>query len=283
MNFSPTHHEELQERDGELARLDELLGAGGLVAIEGPPGIGKTSLLAAARRRAGQMTVVSASGSELEREYGFAVARHLFEPVLAHADPDRHAALLDGPARLAAPALGIGPAPAETGAEALYAVVHGLFWLAANLAAQAPLLIVVDDLQWADPPSQRFLAYLARRLEGMPIALLVALRPAVPGEDREAIEAITAHATVLHPAPLSEAAVARLARARFGDADAELAGACHRATGGNALLVRELLAELPSPDAAAVERVSPERLARGVRRRVDALGPAASRSPGPSP
>ena len=213
----------MQERDHELARLDELLaaartGAGGLVAIEGPPGIGKTSLLDAARERADGLAVVSAAGSELEREYGFAVARELFEPALV-----------------------------EAGADALYGVIHGLFQFAANLAARQPLLIVVDDLQWVDPPSQRFLAYLARRLQGMPIALLVAVRPAVPHEERQAIDAIIGQpgASVLRPAPLSESAISVLARARLRwGADVEFVRACHQATGGNALLVGELLTEL---------------------------------------
>ena len=44
---------------------------------------------------------------------------------------------------------------------------HGLYWLTANLAARAPVLILVDDVHWADAPSLRFLVFLvARRLGG---------------------------------------------------------------------------------------------------------------------
>ena len=46
---------------------------------------------------------------------------------------------------------------------------HGLYWLASNLAAESPLALVVDDLQWCDAPSVRTLAFIARRLEGLPL------------------------------------------------------------------------------------------------------------------
>ena len=77
------------------------------------------------------------------------------------------------------------------------------------------MLLVVDDLQWADAPSLGFLAYLVRRLEGLPVAVAAAARPALPGETREEIEAIVAEAggTALTPGPLSPQAVATLAEA----------------------------------------------------------------------
>ena len=59
-------------------------------------------------------------------------------------------------------------------------MLHGLYWLTVNLADRRPLLIAVDDAHWADEPSLRWLAYLAPRLEGPAVALLVALRPAEP-------------------------------------------------------------------------------------------------------
>ena len=58
------------------------------------------------------------------------------------------------------------------------AVRHGLYWLTANLSAQRPLALVVDDVHWADIPSLKWLGYLARRLEGMPVVVLVAARRA---------------------------------------------------------------------------------------------------------
>ena len=71
--------------------------------------------------------------------------------------------------------------------ESSYARLHGLYWLCANLAADAPLLVCVDDAQWADEPSLSFLGFLARRLEDLPVAL-VARHPAArrAGERRPA-------------------------------------------------------------------------------------------------
>jgi AAA ATPase domain len=86
----------LLERDAELDRLSGLVrrageGQGSVVVIEGPPGIGKTRLgqEAAALARGAGVPVISASGSELEQEFGFGVVRQLFEPVLANADEGR--------------------------------------------------------------------------------------------------------------------------------------------------------------------------------------------------
>jgi len=243
----------LLERDDELGRIEALLdgaraGDGAVLTLEGPPGIGKTRLLEAAAERAGGLTVARAAGSELEREFGYGVARQLLEPLLDGP--------LDGAARLAAPALGV---PGEAAAER-YAVIHGLYWLTANLAAERPLLLLVDDLQWADPPSQRFLAYLARRLDGLPAGLMAAVRPPIPGEDRALVDALAADP--LRPSPLSLDAVAALAHAKHGSADR--AAETHAATGGNPLWVHAVL------DHGRLEPV-----ARDVLRRIDALGPDA--------
>jgi DNA-binding CsgD family transcriptional regulator/tetratricopeptide (TPR) repeat protein len=282
----------LLERESELELLSAALAAaragdGALVTVEGPAGIGKTRLLRAAceEARVAGATTLRADGSELERGYVFGIARALFEPVLATADAGRRSALLDGPARLALPALGLGPTGRDAGVpadrETLQAVVHGLYWLTANLAAQEPVLLAVDDLHWADEASQRYLAYLARRLEGSSVALVVALRPAATGEDRPLAESFLEddRAIALRPAPLSRAAVSAVAAARLGvPADPAFATACHHATGGNALLVRELMRALEgrgaAPDAAAahiVPTMGPARVARAVLRRIDSL------------
>ena len=118
--------------------------------------------------------------------------RQLFEPLIAGADDRRRGALLEGAARLAAPALGLegDSSPAE-GQDARFAVIHGLYWLTANLAGEGPVLAWVDDLQWVDSPSLQFLAYLSRRLTGLPVMLLSGLRPALPGEDRTLVERLS--------------------------------------------------------------------------------------------
>src|SRR5215471_3558165 len=86
--------QELLEREGELGVLGTLVaqaagGDGSVGLIEGPPGIGKTRLAAAARRLAAEagMRCLSARGSPMERAFPFGVVRQLFEPVLAAGEP----------------------------------------------------------------------------------------------------------------------------------------------------------------------------------------------------
>ena len=104
----------LLERDRELERIGRCLqradqGHGGALVVEGPAGIGKTVLLAAARATAGEegFRVLRARGAELEREFPFGVVRQLVEPVVATASQEERAALLDGPPGVAARLLGL--------------------------------------------------------------------------------------------------------------------------------------------------------------------------------
>ena len=105
----------LLERESELAELAggfaaARTGAGRLVLVEGPAGIGKTELLAAARSLAEEagLVVAIARGSELERGFAFGVVRQLFEPVLRLCSPAQKSQLLTGEARLACGVLGVG-------------------------------------------------------------------------------------------------------------------------------------------------------------------------------
>jgi predicted ATPase len=58
-----------------------------------------------------------------------------------------------------------------------FALLHGLYWLCANLGRRSPLLLCIDDVHWADQASLRFLNYLGRRLEELPIVVVAAARP----------------------------------------------------------------------------------------------------------
>ena len=175
----------LLERDGDLAALRDLLeaargGNGGLAVVEASAGMGKTRLLAETRAAGTELgfRTLSARGGELESEFAFGLVRQLFEPLLAQSSAEERAELLNGAAGLAAPLFGeAGLVEAPASGEASYAVLHGLYWLAANAAAQQPALLLVDDLQWGDAPSLRFLDHMARRLEGLPLALVAATRP----------------------------------------------------------------------------------------------------------
>lgn len=259
----------LLEREGELTSLDALVrasreGEGFPVLIEGPAGIGKTRLLAELRRRleAEGARVLTARGSEFEREFPFGVVRQLFEPVLVGAE-DRGRLLAEAAAGARPVFERVETAPDEGPRDATFAALHGLYWLAVNVATDRPLLLAIDDLQWCDRPSLRYVAYLVRRLEGLPVIVAATLRSTDPGTDPALLAEIAGDpATVsIRPGPLSVAAVGDLVAERLGEEPAEsFRAACHRVTGGNPLLLRQLLrsleAESVRPDAAQADTVS---------------------------
>jgi DNA-binding CsgD family transcriptional regulator len=260
----------LLERGHELAVLDEAIeglgrGEGGTVVFEGIAGIGKTALLEQARGRAQDagFGVLTASGGELERDFPYGLVRQLFESVVHRLGPEARAEVLAGAAGLAAAV--VEPGAARAGADA-FAVQHGLYWLTANLAERAPVVIVADDLHWADVPSLRFLLFLSRRLESVPALLVLAVRTGEPGADSPPLAQLAAAplTSVVRPAALSDAAVAGLVDSGLGHPDAQFVAACRAATGGTPFLVRELV------DALAADGVAPT---AGSARRVLQFGP----------
>jgi DNA-binding CsgD family transcriptional regulator len=282
----------LREREREVAAVRELLdGRGRMLLLEGRAGIGKTSLIEVACARAAELggEVLRARGSELESGFAFGVVRQLFERRLAAADQDERAALLAGPAAAARPLLAGEPA-AQPAGDSSFAVLHGLYWLVVNLAAGRPVLLAVDDAHWADEASLRWLAYLARRLDGLAAGLLVALRPGDAAVMGTPLLTLCAEAAVvLRPALLSERAVSAEVRAAVhagdgGEAGAELCAAVYAACGGNPLYLTELLRAadragrpLAALDPAELLAAGVEGIARRVITRVRGLGPDALR------
>ena len=291
--------EPLLERNEELARIESALaearaGRGTFVVIEGPAGIGKTALLTAARVAAAEdgVRVLRSRGTELERDFAFGVVRQLFEPPLAEASELERADLLQGAAGVAAGLLGLpGAPPAEapppTGIDPSFAILHGLYWLCANLAAVGPLCLVVDDAHWADAASLRYLAFLLTRLEELDATLVVATRPREAGTDAELLAAVTTDpsAEVIRLPPLTKAAVARLLESRLGGApDPVLVDACLRTTRGTPFLLRVLVDALseggiaPTAEAAHhVERIGARTVGRSIRLRLRRLPDHAGR------
>jgi AAA ATPase domain len=165
----------LHEREPELRAISDALadaaaGQGRAVVVEGPAGIGKTSLLEPARdaAQARNFAVASARGSDLETAYAWGVVRQLFEPRLRGMSADMRRRTLAGAAALAGPVVLPDASVPTPDVDASLGVLHGLYWLVAALAAQRPQLLVVDDRHWADRASVRFLEFLANRLDALP-------------------------------------------------------------------------------------------------------------------
>lgn len=287
----------LLERDAALAQIDQHLfdaiaGRGSLLLLEGPAGIGKTRLLMATVQRAHELGIstLSARGSELEREFAYGIVRQLFEaPLIAESPPER-AELLAGAAGRAARLFGVA-VPEDDAAEPLldpsFAILHGLYWLCANLGRRSPLLLCVDDAHWADPASLRFLSYLARRLAEFPVAVVAATRPAQSPEASPLLAALATEpsAGILVLAPLSEQAVAELVRLGLAtDVEVAFARTCHEVTGGVPFLVQELVRTIADegivPTAAAASQVkalAPGTVSQSVVQRLNRL-PSAARA-----
>lgn len=274
----------LLDRAPELDRLGRLVddaatGSGGLVLIEGDAGIGKTGLVQATRELAHRrgVRVLAARGTELEGELAFTTVRQMLSPVVALAPQD-------GAAALAVPVLASAGPEAPTGRD-LFATLHGLYWLTADLARSGPVAVLVDDAQWCDVPSLRFLTYLARRLEGLPVSMLVATRPSTAAPREDLLAALVAEplADVLRPAPLGETAVRELVATSLGDPDPAFVRACAEATGGNPFLLRELMAALADaatvPTSSAVAGIAgivPREVDRSIRVRLARFAPEAA-------
>ena len=276
---------ELLEREVELARLERACdcvrgGVGRVVVVEGPAGIGKSELLAVIRASANArgFVVLGARGSEFEAEIGFGVARQLFEPMLRASSDEERRRLLDGVARVGARALGVGGEPPVD----RFAAIHGLFWLCSNRAERGPLVVAVDDVQWADDPSLAWLGYLGRRVGDLPLLLVLGLRSGDPGGERAELAQLVGDggAQRLVLGPLSAAAVGEIVSGQLDKgAEESFCAAVSELSGGNPLFVRELLAaareeRLPArcDSLPALELIAPVAVGTSVLARLGRLG-----------
>ena len=284
----------LLEREAEVAALHAVVdaaasGAGRLVAIEGRAGMGKTRLVAEARALASGagFEVLLARSADLEQEFAYGVVRQLFEPYLASLSQDERDEALSGTAALAERLFGDEELTGAAAGDVSFAVLHGLYWLAANLAARRPTVIVVDDLHWTDAPTLRWLAFLGRRLEGLPLLVVLGLRPPEQSVETELLTELISDPTVLviRPTALSEPAVGAMVAQEYGsEAHPAFAAACHSATGGNPLFVRALVdalhgegVEPTAENAARAREVGPEPVTRAVALRLSRLPEEARR------
>ena len=243
----------LLERERELAVLRRSLdearsGRGRIVLVEGPAGIGKTSLLRAAADLAAQagFTELRARASELEHDFAYGCVRQLFEPIVAKATGTERQRLFGGAAGAALPLLVAGVASAQPpAADTSFAVLHGVYWLVNNLADDGPVVALVDDVQWSDAESMRFLNYLAPRLEGLAVAVIASTRGREVANPDLARLAGGPETTVVRPGSLSAGGTATMCAQRLGKHVADgFAAACREATGGNPFFLEAVLREV---------------------------------------
>ncbi|MCK7621850.1 AAA family ATPase [Streptomyces sp. RS10V-4] len=257
----------LRGREAELEELHALIasvartGSGGLALIQGEPGIGKTTLLAeaATTARAAGFSVGLGKADELHR----IVPLSSLAACVLHGDQP----LLSGDA---------------------FADLAGnqdqRIWLVERLAeaieARAcgvPVLIALDDVQWADPLSRFALKQLPGRLRTSPVLWLLAGRPDPAGPAEEIVAAAAdGLPTVTVPlGPLSGAAIRQLAGDTLGAAVDERVRHLLDGAGGNPFLAVEMLAGLDSTEVSG--DLVPSTLVVGVRSRLTSLRPSTLR------
>src|SRR6266566_4033850 len=200
--------------DGLLA--DVRAGRSRALVVRGEPGIGKTALLGYAADTAQDFQLVRAEGVESEMELPFAALHQLCGGMLGRLGA------LPGPQR---DALGVAFGLCSGRVPDRFLVGLAVLGLLSEVAADQPLLGLVDDGQWLDQASAQALAFVARRLDAESVALLFGTRdlaaagalaglPALPLEGlSEADGLLTVGARVIFRHPLVRSAIYRAAPA----------------------------------------------------------------------
>ncbi len=278
----------LLDREREFRELGDALSdarreCGRIVVIEGPAGIGKTTLLAALLDDAAErgFAAFRARASDLESNVPYGCLHRLLAPAVSGASASERDPFEDAAAHASLLFTHGDRVQTRPAADDGFATLHGLYWLLNNLARERPMVLCIDDLQWADPETVRFLGYLAPRLDGLPLAVVASVRSQSNVTADMARLLAAPEAITLRPGPLSVEATAVLCERELGAAVApDFATACHGATGGNPFFLQTLLREArelrylsDASQAAQVRRIGPAAVARAVRLRL-ATAPA---------
>lgn len=275
-------------RDDEIARVAAAARAGAVVVIEGEAGIGKSTVARAALHRLADASVL-AGGCDDDNAIPYAPWVALVEDMLDQlSDEHLHEALRqDGPelARLV-PRLrrlvpdAEEPMAAEGGPDAqrwrlFEAVAHML----ESAASARPLMLFLDDVQWADAASLALLQHVLRKATRHPIGVIMTLRDLGVSQQvpiHRTLVKLRAEADVdrVRLRGLSRNAVDELVRSAFGErADATLAERLHAETEGHPYFLVELVRSLrnaPSPELGEDQPV-PESVSRVIHRRLGGL------------
>jgi DNA-binding CsgD family transcriptional regulator len=236
----------LLERAAELGVLGDALasatsGRGAVIVLEAAAGLGKTALLDHVERRAAAAgcDVRRAAPGPFERHFPYGVIRTLLETPLRAASERERERMLQGAAGDAGRLL-LGERVPDGDETTM--VAHSIFWLCSALAATRPLVLVVDDAQWSDRASLEVLAYLARRIEQLPILIAVAARGDDPDAPSDLLSLLggARAATVLRPQPLTLWGAVALVRRHAPDTSLRVCRDCGQAVGGSPWLLDEL-------------------------------------------
>ncbi|WP_328530969.1 AAA family ATPase [Nocardioides sp. NBC_00368] len=217
-------------REAEQRIVDQLfagarIGRGGALAVVGEPGVGKTALLNDALERLEGVRVLRATGTEAEQDLAFAGLHLLLRPAFH---------LIDALPAPQAAALGSALALETSTAGDRFAIGAATLALLCRYAEQAPIAVVVDDLQWLDRPSAEALAFAARRLDADPAVVLLAGRSG-------AYDGLVDGLDVLELSGLDPAASGDLVRSlEVAPPTEEQVARLFAATGGNPLALLEL-------------------------------------------
>ena len=236
---------------GRTAALSRILGSleqaragrGRIVAIAGEPGIGKTHLAEVTVEKAGELAVPSAWGHcrELETAPPFWPVVQLLRGALHSSCSIAARAAVDG--ALAALMPERNPPGGWGGDSSSYRLFDGATRALQRLTDDGPLLLVLDDLQWADAASLRLLAYIAPEIAHMRLVILVTARNTEPllGDGR--LASILGHRNCEHIEldRLTEAEVAEYTALSFGSAEREVSRAVFAKSEGNPFFMVELL------------------------------------------
>ncbi|KPI29296.1 transcriptional regulator, LuxR family [Actinobacteria bacterium OK074] len=268
-------------REELLAGAREQLARGGSVLVHGPAGIGKSTVLRSLAAEYGETahTVLRCSATESESHLPFLALADLLGLVA-----DEVAAQLPAAQRTALESALTGRGESTLERDGLALRLAVLSTLRA-LAARGPVLIVADDLQWLDPASAELLGFAARRLGGMPVQMVCAVRTATdqrgPEHDRY-LRATPPETLSVRVNPLSRTQVAELLGHRgYGDLPRSTVRDIHRTSAGNPLFALELgraLAENPAPTSPGEPLPVPTSLRALVLNRLDALPAEARRT-----
>ncbi|MGW4650754.1 helix-turn-helix transcriptional regulator [Kitasatospora sp. NPDC004289] len=246
--------EELHTAEQALDRLCEDFEAGGteigeLLVYASPAGVGKTAVMDQIRRLAKlrkTCTVLSGRGGERQTKEPFHVLKQLLLPVLGGLSESERSEVFGGWYSIVGPAIGLLPPSGEVEQMDPQGVRDGLDYVLTQLAPRrAPLVMMVDDLHWADQESLTWLASFAARARLLPVLLVFAYRNEFE-ESRELQQQIEGQATRRHALrPLNPTSVGQLVRAELGPETEDLF--CHEVwavTKGNPYDVAVLLREV---------------------------------------